>query len=564
MSFCARWLLPAGFVAVVGTVFPWAWHPFHLGKWLAVYLLATLATVLCFWRGVGVPRMGRPFALAFALLSVSFLASAVWLNPEGWVFAVLDRMSFLVLALFAWRLFRARELEWENFRLPVLLSLLGVSLLGLWQVGKAGFSGEMPYSAVGSTFGYANITAEFVAISLLVLFGLGLPKEKHIRVLSALTTLSALSYLFLLRGRSVLLGFALASIVLLYQRYASGRFRWRNPWVWGFGGGALGMAVLLQVLRGQSWKEALTLSFAQKSPMLDFRLDVWRQTLRLIRENPLGVGVDRFDFAFVPYHRFGATLSPINVANSPHNDFLRYLAEDGVPLGIALFVFVAVFLVAWWRRASPESRQFFLPLGVFYFAETFVQFPWQLAFPVYFGAIGFGKMAAELWPEERRLGDRWGGAVLSLLVFVQLVLGGRALLARSFENSRDPERLARACDLVPGDWRACLKRARADVQRGDLASARHYVSRELERAPWNFHAWQMMAQVAGLEGNRLEGCFYLWRYVDLFEGQVSNAENSLKKLCPAKWINYFERKRPVKYYPRGGRGRPRITVNPSE
>lgn len=561
MDSFARRLLPAGFVAVTFMVFPWAWHPFHLGKWLAVYFLATLATVLCFWRGVSVPRMPRAFALALGALAASFFASVLWLHPEGRVFAVLDRLSFLVLAFFAWRVFRARELDWEDFRLPVLFSLLGVSCLGLWQVGKAGFSGEMPYAAVGSSFGYANITAEFVAISLLLLFGLGLPKGGKLRAFTALTFVAALSYLFLLRGRSVLLGFGLALLVLLYQRFASGRLKLRSPWLWGAGGAVSALVILFQIASGKGLKDALTLSMEQKPALTPWRLDLWRQTLRMIADNPFGVGADRFDFASVPYTRFGNTLTATHVATSPHNDFLRYLAEDGLPLGVALFAFFAVFLVAWWRRARPESRHFFLPLCVFYAAESFFQFPWQLAFPVYFGAIALGKMGAELWPEERRLPERWGGAVLSVILFVQLLFGGEALIARTFENSGDPETLARSCRLVPANWRACLKYARAEVQRGELASARQAVSAELERAPWNFHAWKIMAQVAGLEGNRLEGCFYLWRYVDLFGGKVPEDE-MFRKLCPEKWINYFERKRPTKYYPRGT-VKPRLTVNPS-
>lgn len=494
------------------------------------------------------PAWKRRNAILVGAVALLSLAHLLWFNQDGWVFSLMDRVSFFAIALFSWTRFRAKRLSWRDFRAPALLALAVVSGYGLWQMYQVGFPGEMPYTKVGSFFGYANITAQFVAISLLLLLGLGLPKPRSERLVTGLVAATALAYLVLLRGRSVLIGFALAAGLSFFLRLRKGAFR--VGWLLAGIAATLVLFVGFQMLRGKSLGEAASLRiFAEKSSMFEYRFDVWKQTLRMIEENPLGVGADRFEFKFVPYHRFGTTLSSTSLALSPHNEFLRYPAEDGVPLALAYLALLLLFLRAWARRSSESSRFLLLPLGLFYALEMLFQFPWQTGFPVFFGAVAFGAMAAEAWTGEWRPKERVGGALLVALLFGQFVGTAEAFLIRSFENSRDPDRLAAACSLGRNNWRACMQRAHFDTGKGDYASARRYIEGELDRSPWNYHAWRRYAALLQRQGDRLGACFYMWRYADLFNDQPVRAQ--LKEACQQKWLDYFERKRPTKYFPRG-------------
>jgi hypothetical protein len=309
------------------------------------------------------------------------------------------------------------------------------------------------------------------------------------------------------------------------------------------------IVVGLQVAKGRSLGSALILGgFSDKPGMSGARLDYWRQTLRLIRAEPFGVGLDRFEFEFIPFQRLGNTLSPYSVLLSPHNEFLRYPAEEGILLALAYLLLLTLFLRAWWRRAPPGSRALLAPIGLFYAVEMSVQFPWQLAFPCFFGAIAFGAMAAELWPgswiPERRL-----RRVLATVLLVLLFAGtAAAWTVRAFERSDEAERVGFACRLAPAHWRACLRATRILVAKGDLREARARVEAELDRAPWNFYAWRMLASIAARENKHLESCYFTWRYVDLFRSMDPGAVEVLNS-CPKAWISYFDRKRPM-HFPR--------------
>lgn len=556
----SKWLLPIGLVLVICARFPPAWMQYHLAKWLGVYLIATAATLVAFARGFSLPALPKKAGIAVAGVAAAAIAHLFYFNSVNWVFSLLDRVSFFALALLAFSQFRRKELCWEDFRRPFLGGLALVAAIGLWQMAEIGFPGVMPFTKVASTFGYANITAQFVAIAMLFLIFCGLPQLKAERWLTVAVLLSGLTYLFLLRGRSVLAGFLLAVAVALFYRWKSGQKLFRWSWVAGAVALVFTFLVGFQVAKGKTIGEALRFSmYAEKSEILVYRQDVWTQTLRMIADKPFGVGVDRFEFEFVPYHRFGSTISYASLELSPHNEFLRYLAEDGIPLALAFFVLLALLLRAWWRNASVASRGFHLPLLVFYGAEMLFQFPWQLGFPVYFGAILFGSLAAEAFAEYR-LKESVSGAVLSLLLLFQLIGTAQAFIVRSFENSDKPDRLAMVCRLVPADWRSCIKLARMEADLGNVPAARARLLAEMERAPWNFYAWRFMGMVALRGGDKLEGCFYHWRYLDLFQKydkEMQAVRELMGQICQDKWLEYFNRKRPTKYYP-GGSLRPSV------
>jgi O-antigen ligase len=565
---CAKWLLPFGFLIICFAWFPWAWLPFHHAKWLALYSFAILVCISIFSQGLLLPRLPKIFSLAFLLVALASIAHLLWFNAVNWQFSLLDRVSVFVVALLAWRQFHKAEITWLDFRRPLLLALFCVAALGIWQMQQVGFPGIMPFTKVGSSFGYANITAQFVAIALLLLFSLGLPELKTERMLFALTIAVALAYLFLLRGRSVLLGFLVSTLFLFVLRWRHGQ-KFLN---WRFIGAALvvsfSVLISVQMLKGKSFSEAISLKiFAEKSDIVAYRQDVWTQTLRMIADKPMGIGLDRFEFEFVPYHRFGTTLSYASLTLSPHNEFLRYLAEEGVVLSVSYLLLLSYLLFAWFRKSSLSSRRLFLPIFCFYFFELLFQFPLQTGFPSFFAAILLGAIVAETWSGEVRISERWSSVVLSLVLLFLFIGTAQSFLVRAFEKSAYRDSLSVACSLMPSNWRACMKFAQVEMRAGKLLEARQIVDKELERAPWNYYAWRNMGVIGLRGGDQLEGCFYHWRYQDLFprnrEQLQPTVGDVIDKVCKPKWLEYFERKRPMKYYPNKG-ARPQFNTIPSE
>jgi hypothetical protein len=106
-----------------------------------------------------------------------------------------------------------------------------------------------------------------------------------------------------------------------------------------------------------------------------------------------------------------------------------------------------------------------------------------------------------------------------------------------------------ACQLVPLNWRACLNAARINMSSGNLYKAREYSQEILADEPANFAAMRHLSIIAFRQRDRLEGCFLLWRYDDLFR-ETSSLHDRLIANCPKKWLTYFRTKRPQRYYPR--------------
>jgi uncharacterized protein HemY len=130
-----------------------------------------------------------------------------------------------------------------------------------------------------------------------------------------------------------------------------------------------------------------------------------------------------------------------------------------------------------------------------------------------------------------------------------LVCFGRAAVSRALENSGDIFRAEVSCRAVSSNWRACLNYGKLLLGQGETTEARREVERVLEAEPWNFVAIRHLGQIALKQGDRLEACFLTWKYDDLFSGQSELSEQYVKN-CPAKWRDYFTRKRPKKYYRR--------------
>ncbi len=95
------------------------------------------------------------------------------------------------------------------------------------------------------------------------------------------------------------------------------------------------------------------------------RLDIWKDTLRLIQDHPLGVGLGNYETVFQVYHvHFNPNLRVLDA----HNDYLQVLAESGWPGFVVLAGGFLYFLVQRFRRIAnmnpdEDPFSFFISLG---------------------------------------------------------------------------------------------------------------------------------------------------------------------------------------------------------
>ena len=136
------------------------------------------------------------------------------------------------------------------------------------------------------------------------------------------------------------------------------------------------------------------------------RLAILKQTWEMIKDNPLGVGADYFEFSFIPYKNSVPSFPPRenSLEKSPHNEFLRFLAEDGI-----ISTLIGIIFIYWHfsinRRKilnflQDESGCQALALVVFLIPELLFQFPLQTPFPFLLVTILAGFFLYKFFYEE--------------------------------------------------------------------------------------------------------------------------------------------------------------------
>jgi O-antigen ligase len=179
----------------------------------------------------------------------------------------------------------------------------------------------------------------------------------------------------------VILGLVIIALALLFSKSRGG-----------ISGGILGLGVFSLLMRGGQHKLppgvrvalglflTLTLFYGLRigfEPIIerflsleqgDSRLNFWRDSLAMIADHPLGIGLASFKTVFPVYH-----VSAVSDATTPyylHNDVLQLLAEAGWAGLISLGGAFAVFMIHHFRRIrrmdpADDPQRFFLAAGAY-------------------------------------------------------------------------------------------------------------------------------------------------------------------------------------------------------
>lgn len=295
------------------------------------------------------------------------------------------------------------------------------------------------------------------------------------------------------------------------------------------------------------------------APSLGIRLDLWRNTLAMVRDHPVaGVGIGNFRIEFPPYSNrvvqvewFGAKLQPKHA----HNDFLQILAELGiVGFGLMVWVLVAVVrtAVAALRigaRGETHYMIFAAVAGTSGLLVTAVfSFPFgtsvaPFTFMVLLGFLGAAGSAAagnrnEGVDAARRFDLPPRAAwVATAAVFVMLLFtawrGYHGIVAdRHFSRAR----MSSACDVVIAEAAAALRHdpgvngvrlfaARAYLARGEPRKAVAHLRKLLEVEPHSMAAMSNLIQAYSKTGEHEKAVECARRVLEMKPGSATALNN---------------------------------------
>jgi len=514
------------FLGVPLAASPLFWDQFTTVKWYVLELLAALwllsEALLVHSRGC--PSFVRRYRLGFAVMGLLLVASCFRLGLQAAGVPLLDRAAFAALALcFFW--YFARGAGLRSATIAVGLAAVLVDAYGLAQF--AGWR-PLPFLTAGDQrsafFGNVNLTAQFLGLAVVFLLAaLSGTSSRLLRVMGESTLALSLAYLYLLSSRSVAL-----AIVATLGAWALVR---RVP-LGALVRAAVGAALVVWLLPA---RESLDVVREHKWLTIAQRLSVWKGTLHMIRDHPLGVGAGNFSDVFLAYGADVPLLPREDVVFlHPHNEYLRLLAEEGLILG-GVAVYLVSRLLRDLRRASvpglwtSPAGLLLLGASTFLAVEAFFQFPLSEAFGALAAALLVGLAFSALEPSPMSPRSVPGRASPATVVpaalgavFVLVMLARVATSELLFVNRKDDVAAQeRACRLNPRNLPACVTAAWLEAGTGKVPEARRRLVHVLERAPRYFPAIKLLGEISLEAGDHAAGCLYLGAYDALFQGGSS-------------------------------------------
>lgn len=510
------------FLVIPLAVCPALWDQFVTVKWYALEALAALWLLAEAAAGSsGMPRFLRENVLLAALAGALALASIFRAGAPAAVAPLVERGSAAALVLCAYWSARRGNGMLRAARLATAVALAVVTAVGCVQL-----LGRDPLAALtagdhrGSTFGNANMAAQYAALAVLLLIASARPRARARAAADAAVAAAAAVWLVFLGTRSVLLALGAAGAALAL---AGGvRTRMRAALV------AAGCAVAVAAAGWAAVRLFDPALRAHKAESAEHRLHVWSDTLRMLRDHPLGVGAGNFEDAYRPYQATGSGfVDERQVYRHPHDEYLRIAAEEGLPqLAVlaALFARLALALRRRWGAAEPEVRRLIAAWTAFLLVEGLFQFPLALAFPVLALALllGLAFATAEDRPAvpRRSPAAAWRLGAVAAAVLLGVGAWRVALSERLFVAARtDVAAQERACGLDARNLPACVMAAWLHGASGDLPGGRALLVRVLERAPHYPPAAKLLAQQAAVAGDHEAACVYMAAYEALFRGE---------------------------------------------
>lgn len=363
-----------------------------LGKTAALYIMTALSTL--FWgaacvlasRLPNLPRRSVALFLVFLLISAfaTITARNEGLAWETWLLWAAYLALFVIVADLSRDVARARRLIVGMLGLTIVVSgLAGLQMAGIDLVGLPKPYRGMPLSTLGNT----NFAAHFLEVLLPLSLVLAIRSPtRPLRALAVIAAVTGAGYLVVAGSRGGWLGCLVAGVVML-----AAIPRPRDL------GRRLLLAVLVAALLSpvaelllrsvplssgrsaasaveelvdESWDKAMS-TFDGANFSRAMRLLIWRDSLRVIAENPwVGVGLGQYGYELAAYRSSTGQRDWKELmgqrGNQPyhaHNEFLETWAETGVLGVLALLGMLASGIGLCWRltrsrHADPTVASF--------------------------------------------------------------------------------------------------------------------------------------------------------------------------------------------------------------
>ena len=501
--------------------------PYTTPKWIVTLLsLCFIITIFLYNTSIlYLPRLKSSVFWGFFLVVSLLFVNSYFQNTSLISLESMRRFLFLGAILFFFNFFRACGAE-EFVKAKSAIFVAS----GLFVVAALVQYVFYPWNPPYLTFGNINLAAEFIGFSFALQFGTLLQRWKNDQSPLLLTLLSVLSltYLYITFCRSIWIGIVCMFIAALFLKKKVAKriikiFFLCLLFVFLVNAALVVSTFFFHV----SSQEIFCLHNVQAAKSFSVRWVLYLDTLKMILKNPWGVGIGQFEFASLPYvnNLFPGHNEQL-IFLSPHNEFLHFLAEDGLPLSCAVFVFIISLVVTVWvdiKRifsAYPE----FIFFSIMLFVQSLFQFPLIDPFPYFLTAlmIGYFFSLQTTTPLSCHLTVPLRYGLLTLIFGMTVVFCVSFSTQYAALNFPEDERINKvACAYGNRNWQACLNLSVFYGKKGEYAEAEHYARRTVQWQPLNFQGMKTLGFALLPQGKTREACTLLEEYDGFFQKQSS-------------------------------------------
>lgn len=255
----------------------------------------------------------------------------------------------------------------------------------------------------------------------------------------------------------------------------------------------------------------------------NYRLEIWKKSLDMSFDSPLGIGVNNFEFGFLPYKR-DSNLPVIDseIDKYPHNEFLRILAEEGWAIFLIFCSGFIVFLIQTASSGLKGNISFLQRFILIALPEFIFQFPTGMYFPMLLFSIALAiQLSSKPILIKFTLPIKLGLIVMSIFLTALFLLRTTNLVPAKYSTTY--------CSIFNDNWTACSDYFETHFYQSSYDLAGSAIKPILKRQPFNSHILNQSYRLTIDPTKRQElACNYYW----LFNNNASIAFSDVEKCAP--------------------------------
>lgn len=490
-------------------------------KWSSVYLASAVASFYLAVNSRVAAVTGKLLYIGLAVIILrlfSFVITPTWIAFES----IVNSICFLILLSFFLTSLKEQKISLNKLFYPFATSSLLISAIVLTQYFifrvKAGYFD--PYYFSGA-FGNINMLSEYLLLTLPLICYFLRNSTGWKRNLSAYLMVTWLFIIFSGESRSALIAVGFWVILTFWRGISKTEFACTIV------AASLFFIVSNLPLTTGTNKIAKAGSFSK-------RTEIYKGSLQMLIANPLGVGLNGYDYNFVPFQmNTGEKPTETLHYDNPHSEFLKWGIEGG---WAGLIAQLALWAVIFWQVSKlpwKNDETFFAKASVLLLIPQLTfQFPFELGTSVFYlsfvlaFALRFGKIKDYDFNSFARVGTTMVSVLLAVYAatysYSQYVVN---------KHQHDLEKLHVACRIHPSNTLACINYARALAVTKNPHFAHAVIKKELEQQPFQFIALKILSFTYFREGEVAKACEVGLVYSVIMSG-VGPGPLTISQQCP--------------------------------